>query len=199
MGALYLGGYCGYRYQYAFVILLPDLETGPGYKIKSLGQTADTILGAHQSTVAIARDILNYGNISSSILSIERSNTCLFILYIGLREFNNSVETAARLFPAETSMDMVKATQMTFRPPIFYWDKCGSFSLVVSKGQRFDPLPGESGPRTIFSVSLYISQGAAEPGSEDVSISEREEASGSESEETTDSEGIAEVDSKDVI
>jgi hypothetical protein len=82
---------------------------------------------------------------------------------------------------------------MTFRPPSFYWDECRPFSLVVSKGHRVDPLPGESGPSTIFSVSLYTGQDTAEPESEEVTESESQEASGSESESTADSESYEEM------
>ncbi len=133
------------------------------------------------------------GKIAASVLSIERSETCSFLLYVGAREVNNGVETAVKLFPAGTSLDTLENTQMTFQPPSFYWDECRSFSLVVSKGHRADPLPHESGPSTIFSVSLYIDQDTAESESEEIAKSESEEASDSESEETADSESDVEM------
>lgn len=84
---------------------------------------------------------------------------------------------------------------MTFRPPNFYSDECRPFSLVVSKGYRFDPLPPriiylqrEYKSSTIFSVSIYIDQEAAEREIEEINKSESEEASDLESENTSDSE-----------
>jgi hypothetical protein len=150
-------------------------------------------LSPHRSTVSIPRDVLQNKKIAASVLSIERSATCSFVLYIGTREVNNEVETAVKIFPTGTSLETVENTQMTFRPPSFYWDECHSFSLVVSKGHHVDPLPGESSPSTIFSVSLYMDQDAAEPGSEGMAKSDNEEASELGSEETADSESDAEM------
>jgi hypothetical protein len=182
-----------YRYQYAFVILFPDLDIGAGFRIRSLGEIGGAVLSPHRSTVSIPRDVLQNRKIAASVLSIERSATCSFVLYVGTREVNNEVETAVKLFPTGTSLETVENIQMTFRPPSFYWDECRSFSLVVSKGHRVDPLPGESGPSTIFSVSLYVDQDAAEPGSEGIAKSDSEEASESESEETANSESDVEM------
>jgi hypothetical protein len=171
-----------YRYQYAFVILLPELEAGAGFKIKSLGQNGDAILSSWQSTVFILRDVLQDGKIASCILSLECNETCSFLLYVGAREVNNGVETAVKLFPAETSLDTVETTQMTFRPPSLYSDECGPFSLVVSKAHRVDPVPtlAPSTPyphrefhSTIFSVSLYIGQEGADPEIEEITKSQR--------------------------
>jgi hypothetical protein len=182
-----------YRWQYAFVNLFPNLDVGAGFEIELLGQIGDAVWSPHRSTVSIPRDVLQNGKIAASALSIERNETCLFLLYVGAREVNNSVETAAKLFPAGASLDTVENTQMAFQPPSFYWDECGSFSLFVSKGHPVDPLPGEIGPSTIFSVSLYTGQDAAEPESEEITESESQEASGSESEETADWESDEEM------
>ena len=152
-----------YSYQYAFVILFPDLEIGAGFKIKSLRRIGDEPLNIHHSIVPIRRDYLKNGKIAASVLSIERSETCLVLLYVGAREVNNEVETAVRLFPAETSSVTVKNTQITFGLPSPYRDECDSFSLVASKGYCFDPLPRESSSQTIFSISLHMKQDKAKP------------------------------------
>jgi hypothetical protein len=172
-----------YRYQYAFVILFPELETGAGFKYKSLGQIGDAILCSWRSTVFILRDVLQDGKIAFSILSLDRNETCSFLLYVGAREVNNGVETAVKLFPAGTSLATVENTQMTFRPPSLYGDECRPFSLVVSKAHRVDPVPPlypsakfsphEYGPSAIFSVSLYIDQKAAEPEIEEMTKSQK--------------------------
>lgn len=157
------------------------------------------ILSPHRSTVSIPRDSLQNGKIADCILSLEHNETCSFLLYVGAREVNNGVETAVKLFLAGTSFDTMENIQMTFRPPSFYWDECHPFSLVVSKGYRFDPLPPkfdpsiiylqrEYGSNTIFSVSLYIGQEGAEREIKEIAKSESEEASDSESENTSDSE-----------
>ena len=82
---------------------------------------------------------------------------------------------------------------MTFRPRSFYWDECHPFSLVVSKGHDVAPIPGESGPSTIFSVSLHLEQDAAEFGSMEVAGRDSEEDSTIETEESTDSESDVET------
>jgi hypothetical protein len=105
-GVIFLGR-AGYRYQYAFVILFPDLEIGAGFKIKSLGQIGDAVLSPHRSTVSIPRDILQNGKIAAFVLSIERSETCSFLLYVGAREVNNRVETAVKIIP---SRDVVRCS-----------------------------------------------------------------------------------------
>jgi hypothetical protein len=161
-----------YRFQHAFVIIFPDLEIGAGFKIKVLKPKDDTTLSPYRSTVFIPRDILQDGKIAASILSLEGNEAGSFLLYVGAREVNKVVETAVKIFPAGTSLGAVENTQMTFRPPSFYWDECRPFSAVVSKGHRFDSLPPkfppstistlEYGPKTIFSVSIYIGRKAAE-------------------------------------
>lgn len=78
-----------HHYQYAFVILFPNLEIGAGFRIKSLGQIGDAVLSPHRSTVSIPRDVLQNRKIAASVLSIERSATCSFVLYVGTREVNN--------------------------------------------------------------------------------------------------------------
>jgi hypothetical protein len=168
-----------YRYQYAFVILFPDLEVGAGFETKSLARMGNAFLISYQSTVFIPRDLLQDGKIAASILSLERNETCSFLLYVGAREVNNGVETAVKLFSAGTPLDTVENTQMTFRPQSLYWNECRPFSLVVSEGHRFDPLfskpaastifpPNKYSPTTIFSVSIYIGQEAAEPEIEEI-------------------------------
>lgn len=77
-----------------------------------------------------------------------------------------------KLFPAEIALNTVENTEMTFREPSLYWDTCGPFSLVVSKGHIVDPLPGESGYRIIFSISLFTGSGADD---EEMMESESEE------------------------
>jgi len=59
-------------------------------------------------------------------------------------------------------MTTVDNAQMTFRAPSFYWDDCGSLSLIVSKGENVDLLPGESGSRNIFSGSIFMTSYVAE-------------------------------------
>jgi hypothetical protein len=182
-----------HRYQYAFVMLFPNLEIGAGFRMKCLRQIGDAVFIPQQSTVSIPRDALQNRKIAASVLSIERNATCSFVLYVGTREVNNEVETAVKLFPAGTSLETMGNTQMTFRPPSFYWDECHSFSLVVSKGHHVDPLPSESGSSTIFSVSLFTDQDTAEPGGKGIAVSDSEEASELGSEETTDSESDPEI------
>ena len=182
-----------HRYQYAFVILFPNLEIGAGFRMKCIRQIGDVVFIPHRSTVFIPRDALQNRKIAASVLSIERNATCSFVLYVGTREVNNEVETAVKLFPTGTSLETVGNTQMTFRPPSFYWNECHSFSLVVSKGHHVDPLPGESGSSTIFSVSLFTDQNTAEPGNKGIAVSDSEEASDLGSEETTDSESDVEI------
>lgn len=159
---------------------------GAGFEIKLLKKISNAILIPDRSTVFILRDVLQDGKISASILSLGRDETCSFLLYVGAREVNNGVETAVKLFPAGTSFDTVENTQMTFRPPSFYWDECRPYSLVVSKGHHVGPYEHDS--RRIFSVSIYVGQEAAEPEIEEITKSESEEASDSESENTSDSE-----------
>jgi len=177
-----------HRYRYGFIILFPNLEIGTGFRMKSLDQIGGAALIPRQSRVYILRDALQNGKIAASVLSIGRNATCSFVLYVGIREVNNEVETAVKLFPPRTSLETVYNTQLTFRPPSFYWDECHSFSLVVSKGHHVDPLPGESGTSTVFSISLYTDQDAAEPRSKGIAESDSEEASESGIEETADSE-----------
>jgi hypothetical protein len=182
-----------YLCQYAFVILFPDLEIGTGFKVSSLSQIGHAVLSPHQSTISIPHGCLQNGRMASSILSVQIGETWSILLHIKIREVNDSVETAAKLFHAETPLKTVKSTEVPFRPPSFYCDEYGSVSLVVSKGHRVDPLPGESGSGTIFSVSLYISKDIAHPTGEVIAGSESEEASEVDSEETSESESDGEI------
>jgi hypothetical protein len=67
-------------------------------------------LSLHQSTVFIPQDVLQNRKIAASVLSIERSKTCSFLLYVKAYEVNNRVETVVRLFLARTSLDIVENT-----------------------------------------------------------------------------------------
>lgn len=75
----------------------------------------------------------------------------------------------------------------------FYWEESHPFSLVVSKGHDYAPLPGESGPSTVCSVSSHLEQDAAEFGSMEVAGRDSEEDSTIETEESTDSESDVET------
>ena len=150
-----------YRYECTFIILFPDLDIGVGFRIRALKQINYAVLFSGGSTVSIPRGVLQNGKISAYIMSIEQTDDCSFVLYIGVREVNNAIQTAVRLFPAATSLEEVENTPLTFRPPTSYGDVCLPFSLVVSERQRFDPLPGEDSYGITFSVSVYVDQDSA--------------------------------------
>lgn len=187
-------------YQFAFVMLFPNLKLDHTYRVTCLDREGEMQLMKSRSSVYMPRNGLQNGNAASIALRFRRGPSCSFILYIEALMINDRVETSARLFPANTTLETIRQSRQNtvWHPSSFYWDEMGPFSLVVSKGHCVDPLPGESSSGTIYSISLFtrprttVEEGEEEDAESNLTIeldSEESDSEDSNGKESNDEEG----------